>query len=399
MLSCFVAGNRGLLLEFVNPGRALSWGPRGPVSVSYRRLATALVAAVLAVTASVAYGQRIWVGGGRFYRTAPKWATPANFDGTFNFCRAFYTSDRREDGGSGWDTDFPGADNNFSVRLAELTFVRVRLDHAGQPDYVVLRLTDPLLARCPFLHFEDAGTARFTDEEVASLRAYGRVYMSAYAADVVSPWQTCAAGHTDRGGRINCHDAGQLHQQRPARLLRGGHHHGHHTEGQHASDQHAQRLRGRLHRRLHQPRRRPDNGSTPSGRIPTTSRLSVWFYGSVHAHADQPGRRGNSERELLVTDSPPPGEGPGVGNPGRTRSLLDDFVTTTRRPSGYAATYCAIRRKGVGCARQRVEGGNMLSKTSLAAIAAIAVAALVAGERPGLVGTTTLRTPLSEPGS
>ena len=142
------------------------------MSVSYRRLATALVAAVLAVTASVAYGQRIWVGGGRFYRTAPKWATPANFDGSFNFCRAFYASDRREDGGSGWDTDFPGADNNFSVRLAELTFVRVRLDQAGQPDYVVVRLTDPQLARCPFLHFEDAGTARFTDEEVTSLRAY-----------------------------------------------------------------------------------------------------------------------------------------------------------------------------------------------------------------------------------
>ena len=42
------------------------------MSVSYRRLATALVAAVLAVTASVAYGQRIWVGGGRFYRIAPQ---------------------------------------------------------------------------------------------------------------------------------------------------------------------------------------------------------------------------------------------------------------------------------------------------------------------------------------
>jgi len=142
------------------------------VSFSYRRLLTALVAAVLAVTASVAYAQRIWVGGGRFYRIAPKWAVPANFDGSFNFCRAFYTSDRREDGGSGWDTDFPGADNNFSVRLAELTFVRVKLDHTGQPDYVVLRLTDPLLGRCPILHFEDAGTARFTDEEVAALRAY-----------------------------------------------------------------------------------------------------------------------------------------------------------------------------------------------------------------------------------
>ena len=44
------------------------------MSVSYRRLATALVAAVLAVTASVAYGQRIWVGGGRFYRRSTVYA-------------------------------------------------------------------------------------------------------------------------------------------------------------------------------------------------------------------------------------------------------------------------------------------------------------------------------------
>src|SRR6476659_10759353 len=137
----------------------------------YQRVAVAAVlgAVLVAVTASA---QRIWVGRGTFWRTPPKWATTANFDGSFNYCRGYYTSNRREAGGSGWDTDFPGADNNFSVRLAELTFVRVRLDHTGQPDYVVLRLTDPLLARCPFLHFEDAGTARFTDEEVASLRAY-----------------------------------------------------------------------------------------------------------------------------------------------------------------------------------------------------------------------------------
>jgi hypothetical protein len=133
---------------------------------------TALAAAVVVTTATVAYAQRIWVGGGRFWRTPPKWAHADNFDGSFNYCRAFYTSNRREDGGSGWDTDFPGADNNFSVRLAELTFVRVRLDHDGQPDYVVLRVTDPLLGRCPFLHFEDSGTARFSDEEVIALRAY-----------------------------------------------------------------------------------------------------------------------------------------------------------------------------------------------------------------------------------
>ena len=32
----------------------------------------------------------------------------------------------------------------------------------------------------------------------------GRVYMSAYAADVVSPWQTCATGPRPPEGRINC---------------------------------------------------------------------------------------------------------------------------------------------------------------------------------------------------
>jgi len=50
--------------------------------------------------------------------------------------------------------------------------VKVRLDAAGQPVYVVMRLTDPLLGRWPILHFEDAGTARFTDDEVLALRAY-----------------------------------------------------------------------------------------------------------------------------------------------------------------------------------------------------------------------------------
>ena len=69
----------------------------------------------------VAFAQRIWVGGGGFYREPPKWATPADFDGSFLYCRGFYRSVAREAGGQGWSTDYPGADNNFSVRLAELT--------------------------------------------------------------------------------------------------------------------------------------------------------------------------------------------------------------------------------------------------------------------------------------
>jgi len=132
-------------------------------------IAVALGAAGLAAAASA---QRIWVGRGGWWRTPPKWATKENFDGTWNYCRGFYTSNRREAGGSGWDTDFPGSDNNFSVRLAELTNVRVKLDKAGQPDYVVVRLTDPLLFKCSMLFMEDVGTIAFSDAEVESLRAY-----------------------------------------------------------------------------------------------------------------------------------------------------------------------------------------------------------------------------------
>jgi hypothetical protein len=149
-----------------------------------RRVALALLSALTISIGTAALAQvgqesgprpRIWVGGGgygRFRRTPPKWAARANFDGSFNFCRAYFSADRREDGGSGWDTDFPGADNNFSVRLAELTRVHVKLDTGGQPDYVVVRLTDPLLYRCPILHMEDVGVVRFSDEEVTHLRAY-----------------------------------------------------------------------------------------------------------------------------------------------------------------------------------------------------------------------------------
>ena len=156
--------------------------------MSYRRLLHALLAAVtlsITTTALAQLGQssqeqgprpRIWVGGGggfgRYYsREAPKWATRADFDGQFNFCRGYYTSNRPEDGGQGWRTDYPGADNNFSVRLSELTTVRVKMKPDGQPDNVVINLTDPLLYRCPILFMEDVGTARFSDEEVASLRA------------------------------------------------------------------------------------------------------------------------------------------------------------------------------------------------------------------------------------
>jgi hypothetical protein len=155
--------------------------------VTYRRLLIALLTAAILPTATLAlYAQfaqqgqeprpRIWIGGGggfgRFRREPPKWAERSNFDGGFNYCRGYYASDRPEAGGMGWWTDYPGADNNFSVRLGELTFVRVKMKSDGQPDNVVVRLTDPLLNHCPILFMEDVGTMRLSDEEVEHLRNY-----------------------------------------------------------------------------------------------------------------------------------------------------------------------------------------------------------------------------------
>jgi hypothetical protein len=139
-----------------------------------RRRAVALVVALSVAAATAAFAQRIWVGGptGGFGRVPPKWASAADFDGSFVYCRGFYNSVRFEQSGSGWNTDYPGADNNFSVRLMELTTVHVKVDAERQPNFVVVALTDPLLYHCPMLFMEDIGTAGFSDAEVERLREF-----------------------------------------------------------------------------------------------------------------------------------------------------------------------------------------------------------------------------------
>jgi len=127
---------------------------------------------LLLACGSLAYAQQIFVGGGGGSRMRPRFATDADFDGSFLYCRGFYRSVRGENGGQGWGTDYPGADNNFSIRLAELTRVQIKYDPTRQPIYVVVRLTDPHMYKCPMLFMEDVGTIQFTPPEVAALRDY-----------------------------------------------------------------------------------------------------------------------------------------------------------------------------------------------------------------------------------
>lgn len=117
---------------------------------------------------------QIWTGGAMWdgWRSGrPRYATPALRDGQFHFCRLLYPSAYREAGGSGWRTDYPGADINFSIRFAELTKTAVGKDHDGEPEHFVVRSSDDdALFHCPFVHMEDPGTTRFSEADVQQLR-------------------------------------------------------------------------------------------------------------------------------------------------------------------------------------------------------------------------------------
>ena len=134
-----------------------------------RALGALVVVAVLGVGVSTGYAQRIFAG---FYgTTAPRRPTVNSFQGSFTFCRVMFSSNRREK--RGWDTDYPGADINFSIRLSELTRTRVAKQATGtDPEYVVVRLTDPELFKCPYVLFEDAGTITLSDAEITAFRDY-----------------------------------------------------------------------------------------------------------------------------------------------------------------------------------------------------------------------------------
>lgn len=162
--------------------------------------ASVIAVAVIAIGAGASYAQ---IFAGYYGYTPPRWPTPNSFKGAFNHCRIMFTSNRREK--RGWDTDYPGADINFSVRLSELTRTRVtRQPGKTDPEYVVVRLTDQNLFQCPYALMEDAGTMYLNDQEVKQFREYllkgGFVFVSDY-------WGPLAKEQfDDQIGRVLPHD-------------------------------------------------------------------------------------------------------------------------------------------------------------------------------------------------
>lgn len=154
-----------------------------------RRIVAGAVVAVL-VAATTTFAQRGW---GRGYGRGeggipPRFATAADFDGDFQFCRLMYRAVRAHQRGLGWGTDYPDAEINFSIRLSELTKTRVSRSSANQPNHYVVQPTDSTLYQCPFIIMSDPGSAGFSDADVQALRSYLLKGGFLWADDYWGPW-------------------------------------------------------------------------------------------------------------------------------------------------------------------------------------------------------------------
>jgi hypothetical protein len=109
----------------------------------------------------------------QFFRTfrSLRTAQSDDFDGTYQFCRIWFRSDANGDGGD-WSVDWPRADINLSIRLAELTKTTVGRAPSGDPNHLLLRLTDETLFQCPMIVMTEVGSAYIDENEAAQLRTY-----------------------------------------------------------------------------------------------------------------------------------------------------------------------------------------------------------------------------------
>src|SRR6476660_440566 len=138
-------------------------------SPAARRVVAGIAIAVIVACASTALAQR---RRGFGYGYAPlRMATPESFDGGFNFCRIMFGQSPDGDGAN-WSVDYPRADINLSIRLSELTKTTISKAQTGEPNHLLVRLTDPEMFSCPFIMMTEVGSASFNDEEAAQLRLY-----------------------------------------------------------------------------------------------------------------------------------------------------------------------------------------------------------------------------------
>jgi len=139
-----------------------------------RRVLGAVVTCAIVLAAGVASAQfgRQWGRLPEGRNVPPRYPVAGFEDGAFTVCKVQYTEVRSEPWGLGWATDYPYAGINLMTRLSELTKTPISRDANGNPNYWVVRLTDPELFHCPFIIGSDVGTMGLSPEEAAALRDY-----------------------------------------------------------------------------------------------------------------------------------------------------------------------------------------------------------------------------------
>jgi Domain of unknown function (DUF4159) len=133
------------------------------------RIILPLFIAGLTIVVTAAVPQQDWSD--IFSRIPLRIVPDGSDDGSFHFCRVSFRTSTEGDG-DGWFVDFPRADQNLSIRLAELTRAPVSHDASGNPLHVVIPLTDSNLFTCPFVMMSEPGGAYFDNDEAKALRAY-----------------------------------------------------------------------------------------------------------------------------------------------------------------------------------------------------------------------------------
>lgn len=98
----------------------------------------------------------------------PEWEINPHFKkDVFTFARIAYNYDGN---GAGWrepwNTDYPDSDLNFSMRIQQLTSIKVN------PRPVSLKLTDEALYDYPFIYMLEVQRLDFSDEDMVCLRRY-----------------------------------------------------------------------------------------------------------------------------------------------------------------------------------------------------------------------------------
>ena len=129
-----------------------------------------ILAAALLAVATLAVAAQVEAQFFRSFRSV-RLARPGDFDGTFQFCRIMFSDNPAGDGGD-WSVDWPRADINLSIRLSELTKTVVGKSPTGDPNHLLLRLTDDALFGCPFIVMTEVGSLYLNAAEAERLRMY-----------------------------------------------------------------------------------------------------------------------------------------------------------------------------------------------------------------------------------